>query len=75
MERTPPRDVIDLLALARRLDIVQAQPPAPLPRHWDRDGPVKDQQPLPAPRRATGPQNVAPANPAGISYRSRKVLP
>jgi len=39
MERTPPHEVIDLLVLARRLDGVQSQPPAPLPRHWARDGP------------------------------------
>ena len=62
IQRTPPRDVIDLLALARRLDIVQAQPPAPLPRHWDRDGPVKDQQPLPAPKRADGAHSTPPAH-------------
>ena len=62
MERTPPRDVIDLLALARRLDIVQAQPPQPLPRHWDRDGPTKDHRPFTAPKRATGAHSAPPAH-------------
>ena len=65
----------DALELALRLETRRQDPPAPLPRHWDRDGPHRTQGsvvPLP---RATGPQNVAPANPAGISYRSRKVLP
>ncbi len=64
MERTPPRDVNDLLALARRLDGVQSQPPAPLPRHWDRDGPTKDQPPMPAPRRA----HAAPSNAQSHSW-------
>ena len=69
MERTSPPDVIDLLALARRLDIVQAQPPAPLPRHRDRDGPTKDQQPLPAPKRTDGPHSNP--QPRSWNWRSK----
>jgi len=54
----------NIFATARRLDIVQAQPPQPLPRHRDRDGPTKDQQHRPVIRRVTGPQN-APPRPSG----------
>ncbi len=66
----------DALELALRLETRRQAPVPPLRlAHHDRDGPHRTQgsvAPLP---RATGPQNVAPANPAGISYRSRKVLP
>ncbi len=64
MERTPPHQLHDLLALARRLDIVQAQPPAPLPRYHDRDGPTKDHGPVPAPRR----DHAAPSDPPAHSW-------
>jgi hypothetical protein len=60
LNTTYPLD--NIFVLARRLDIVQAQPPAPLPRHWDRDGPVKDHQPLPAPKRDHGAHSTAPAH-------------
>ena len=59
----------NIFALARRLDIVQAQPPAPLPRHRDRDGPVKDHGPLPAPQRADDP-HTAP-RPRSWNWRSK----
>ena len=49
----------DLLALANRLTEKRTAPPAPLPRHWDRDGPVKDQQHRPAPRRDHGAHGTA----------------
>jgi hypothetical protein len=52
----------DALELALRLETMRQAPPAPLPRHWDRDGPVKDQQPMPAPRRATGAHGTPPAH-------------
>ena len=52
----------DALELALRLKTMRQDPPAPLPRHWDRDGPTKDQQPLPAPRRDHGAHGNAPAH-------------
>jgi hypothetical protein len=53
---TPRADdaVNDLLELAERLAEQRDAPPASLPRHWARDGPTKDQQPIPAPKRGTG---------------------
>ncbi len=66
MERTPPRELIDLLALARRLDIVQAQPPAPLPHlaARQRDGPHRCPEPIA--RKAS--HHAAPSDPPAHSW-------
>jgi hypothetical protein len=52
----------DALELALRLETMRQAPPVPLPRHWDRDGPTKDHQPLPAPKRAHGAHSAPPAH-------------
>ena len=67
----------DLFDAVSRLEAKRNAPPQPLSRLADRprDGPREGHGPLPAPRRDHGAHSAAPANPAGISYRSRKVLP
>jgi hypothetical protein len=60
LNTTYPLD--NIFVLARRLDIVQAQPPAPLPRQRDRDGPYRHHGPLTAPRRASGAHSAPPTH-------------
>ena len=61
--------VRDTFDLARRLAEQRTAPPAPLPRAWSRDGPVKDHGPLPAPQRADDP-HTAP-RPRSWDWRSK----
>jgi len=52
----------DVFELALRLEQLRTAPPTPLPRHRDRDGPVKDHGPLPAPTRDHGTHSAPPAH-------------
>lgn len=47
---------------AERLADLADAPPVPLPRHRDRDGPVKDHRPFTTPRRDHGAHSTAPAH-------------
>ncbi len=53
----------DVFDLAARLDAKRTAPPAPLPRHHDRDGPQRTLEPLAPHPRGTGAQN-APQRPS-----------
>ncbi len=62
MQTTYPLD--NPFALALRLETMRQCPPAPLPHvaARQRDGPVKDQQPMPAPKRGSGAHSAPPAH-------------
>jgi len=61
----------DALELALRLETMRQDPPASLPRHWDRDGPTKDHGPLTAPRRAHGAHSAPPTH--SWDHRSKRI--